>query len=278
MNSDRIAEEVRRYYRNYDEWHRLTKAPFQAMEFETTLRFLKRHLPSRGLILDAGGGPGRYTIQMSRLGYDVVLLDFTKEHLDTARREVRRARVERRVREMCQGSIEDLSRFDEESFDAVLCLGGPLNHILRKRGRLKAIGELVRVAKRGAPIFISVISRLATLEGELVLRAPELWQHPGVVERMARSGDYFGGHGFTACHFYNLDELEADLQGEPVSILERVGLEGLSSTHNEDANWLFRAHKRGWKAWQRVHEATCTHPAVVATSNHFMVVMGKNRS
>ena len=273
-----ITKEIQRYYRGYDEWHRLSKDPFHRLEFETTLRFLKRYLPPRGFLLDAGGGPGRYTIQMAKLGYNVVLLDLTEEHLDTARREVRKAGVEERVRGIEQGTVEDLSRFDDESFDAVLCLGGPLNHVLRKKGRLKAIRELVRVVKCGAPVFISVIGRLAVLETELVLRAPELWQHPEVVERIVRSGDYFGGYGFTACHFYDLDELETDLRGEPVSILERVGLQGLSSNHIEDTNWLFRSHRKGWQEWRRVHDATCSHPAVVASSQHFMVVLRKNRT
>jgi 2-polyprenyl-3-methyl-5-hydroxy-6-metoxy-1,4-benzoquinol methylase len=39
------------------------------------MHFLEKHLPKKGLILDAGGGPGRYTIELARSGYDVVLLD-----------------------------------------------------------------------------------------------------------------------------------------------------------------------------------------------------------
>lgn len=52
--------------------------------------FLKKYLPKRGLILDAGGGPGRYTIDLAKLGYDVILLDLTPRLLRIAKRKIRR--------------------------------------------------------------------------------------------------------------------------------------------------------------------------------------------
>jgi len=58
------------------EWKRLVRDPFHRLEFDTTMLFLKKYLPKKGLVLDAGGGPGRYTIELAKLGYDVVLFDF----------------------------------------------------------------------------------------------------------------------------------------------------------------------------------------------------------
>jgi hypothetical protein len=40
------------------EWKRLTQDSFHRLEFETSMKFLEKHLPKKGLILDAGGGPG----------------------------------------------------------------------------------------------------------------------------------------------------------------------------------------------------------------------------
>jgi len=110
MSND--SDKVQRYYRDYGEWHRLVKDPYHALEFETTLRSLRRFLPRRGLILDAGGGPGRYTVTLAKLGYEVVLLDITPELLMEARTHVRRSGVKDRVREIIHGSIDDLSPFD----------------------------------------------------------------------------------------------------------------------------------------------------------------------
>ena len=46
------------------EWNRLIRDDFHHLEYNTTLRFLTEYLPKAGLILDAGGGPERYTIKL----------------------------------------------------------------------------------------------------------------------------------------------------------------------------------------------------------------------
>ena len=58
-----------------------------------------------------------------------------------------KAKVQQKVKQIVQGSIEDLSIFKDESFDTVICLGGPLCHILDKTQWNKAIDELTRVTK-----------------------------------------------------------------------------------------------------------------------------------
>ena len=68
------------------EWKRLVKDPFHELEFLTTFSFLKKYLPKNGLILDARGGPGRYTIELAKLDYDVILFDLVAEHLELAKK------------------------------------------------------------------------------------------------------------------------------------------------------------------------------------------------
>lgn len=70
-------ELVTKYYCEYDEWKRLVRNPYHRLEFDTTMHFLKKYLPNNGLLLDAGGGPGRYTIELAKLGYDIILFDLS---------------------------------------------------------------------------------------------------------------------------------------------------------------------------------------------------------
>lgn len=44
------------------EWRRLGRGPYHQIEFMATMHFVEEYLPKHGLVLDAGGGPGRYTI------------------------------------------------------------------------------------------------------------------------------------------------------------------------------------------------------------------------
>ncbi len=91
-------------------------------EFETTLHFIKKHFPRRGLILDAGGGLRRYTVTLASQGYDVIMLDMTPANVAFAKRQIKRSGVPDRVKAVVEGSIVDLSRFADNTFDGVICL------------------------------------------------------------------------------------------------------------------------------------------------------------
>jgi len=255
------------------EWERLQADPYHRLEFDTTSKFLRSFLPRRGLILDAGGGPGRYTIELAKKGYDVILLDYTPANLRFAKERIKKEKLGTRVKEIVEGSVVDLSRFSDDAFDAVVCLGGPLSHILREGERQKAVSELVRVAKRGSPIFISVMGRLGFL-------AMELRYFPGEVRlplfaRVRDSGDYLGERGFTATHFFLPEELRdyVELRSD-VEVLKMVGLEGIGSGQREEINSLAR-NKRRWSAWLATHYETCTHPSVVGSSEHMLLICRK---
>ncbi len=260
---DYYTEQVRK------EWRRLVRDAYHRLEFQTTLHFLEQHLPSTGLILDAGGGPGRYTIELTKRGYDVVLFDMTPANLAFARRQIKRAKVQNKVVNIAEGSIVDLSRFAGNTFDAVICLGGPLSHVLDPHHRDKAISELIRVAKHGAPLFVSVIGRLSLLIVELTMFQHEI-EMPHFVE-IRDTGDYTGDAGFTACHFFLPEELRAAFTGRGVEILAMVGLEGISSHHRKKVNQLAKDEKR-WAAWLETHYRTCTHPSAVGISEHPMII------
>jgi SAM-dependent methyltransferase len=265
---------VRDYYTGQvrKEWRRLVKNAYRWLEFETTLHFLEKYLPKNGLVLDAGGGPGRYTIELAKRGYEVVLLDMTPANLEFARRQIKRAKVQDKVKNIVEGSIVDLSQYADESFEAVVCLGGPLSHVLERHKMETAIKELIRVAKKGAPLFVSVMGRLSLLVIELIL-CPDEIEMPHFIQ-IRDNGGYEGGQGFTACHFFLPEELNAAFSEKGVTILEMAGLEGISSHHARKANQLAKDEKR-WKTWLETHYQTCTHPAVVGMSEHMLIVCRK---
>lgn len=254
-----------------EEWRRLVKDPFHRLEFETTLHFLTKHLPKRGFILDAGGGPGRYTIELAKNGYDLALLDISPKLLEKARRQIARAGVKKKVKLVTEGSITDLSQFKDSSFDAVLCLGGPLSHVVGEKSRKKAASELVRVAKKKAPIFVSVIGRLAVM-----IEYARYWPEEigtEVFKELWREGECHIWHGGFYCHFFLPEELKQLFSSQTnAEILECVGLEGLA--HNiREINKLARHSPKAWKNWLESHYALCTHPAVFATSQHMLVIL-----
>lgn len=255
------------------EWRRLVKDPFHRLEFETTLRFLKNYLPKKGLILDAGGGPGRYSIELANFGYNVVLLDLVSANLDFAKKQIKKAKVGKKIKEVVEGTITDLSRFADNSFDAVICLGGVLSHVHPEQERQKAVSELIRIAKNNAPIFVSVMGKLGTITRF------HRWVHEVKdtehFKRFYLQGDDYQWHGGKAyAHFFELNELKA-LFGNKADFIENVGLEGLATPSQEQINKMAKKEPKAWKNWKAMHDELCTNPIVAEFSLHFMVIFKK---
>jgi hypothetical protein len=63
-----LTEVVKTWYDTHAEyeWIRLVQDGYHQLEYLVTMHFLKKYLPKHGLILDAGGGPGRYTIELAK--------------------------------------------------------------------------------------------------------------------------------------------------------------------------------------------------------------------
>jgi hypothetical protein len=92
-------------------------------------------------------------------------------------------------------------------------------------------------------------------------------------------GDYIPGvygKGFTAAHWFQREELRQLFEAQGVRVLEMAGLEGLSSHHQKETNRMYKDREK-WKIWMEVILKTCTHPAVVGSSEHFLLVGMKNR-
>jgi S-adenosylmethionine-dependent methyltransferase len=151
-----VSEEpVRDYYSSFgeNEWHRLTW-PEGVLEFAVTTHALSKYLPEQGRILDMGGGPGRYAIWLAERGYRVVLADLSPELLQISRTKITEAKVQSQIDDILECDVRDLSRFDDNLFDAVLCLG-PFYHLTEPADRDQAATELVRVMKSKAMVFIA---------------------------------------------------------------------------------------------------------------------------
>lgn len=255
------------------EWARLDRDPFHRLEYDTTLHFLTALLSPGGRVLDAGGGPGRYAIALARRGFEVTLVDLTPELLAIARRKAEQAGLYAALT-IEQGDIVDLSRYADGQFDVSLCLGGPLSHVRTADDRERAVDELVRVTRPGGLVAISVMGRLA-----VVIEAPANWPQEIATQaswrRLWRDGEDERFAGQFYCHFFLAEELEALLEAAGLEVFQRVGLEGIGS-HDWDAiNRLATEEPTTYEHWLEAHLALATHPAIVATSGHMLMIARK---
>lgn len=268
-------QQVKEYYKkdNDVELNRLVKDAFHRLEFDTTLHFVEKYLPKTGHILDAGGGPGRYTLELAKRSFSVTHLDISPNFVECTKKIMAENNLSEFLVDSVEGDICDLSRFEDSTFDGVLCLGAPLSHVVEASEREKAVSELIRVAKPGSYIFCSVISRLALLRTVLTDFPEEIRME--IFRKYVQTGDYDGSNGFTACHFFLADDLKNLFDRQNTEFVNLIGLEGLSSANPEALNKLNENDKEAFEIWWQTHLKLCLHPSVADNSQHMMIICRK---
>jgi len=257
------------------EWNRLTHDAYHRLEFIVTMHFLEKYLPPAGLVLDAGGGPGRYSVELAKKGYDVVLFDLSPKCLELAKRKIARAHVSSKVARVVEGSVTDMRVFRDGEFDAVLCLG-PLSHLIENQDREKASREIVRVAKKDAPLFIGAIGLYGVFR-EVLQRLQHELTEPSH-EELFTSGVHRwhidrrkGVRGFPDALFWHPKDLRELFERNGVKKLEMATCEGLSCHLQGPTNRLYR-DKAKWAKWTELLLKTCTDPILLGMGEHFLYV------
>jgi len=231
------TDDPRSFYDEYGEteWERLEDGLDGRLEFTATTETVAEYLPPTGRVLDAGGGPGRYSIWLAQRGYDVTLVDLSRGQLAVARERVRERGLESNVT-LSQGTITDLG-LAANTFDATCCLGGPLSHVLDEPDRVRAVRELQRVSRTGAPVFVSVMGLLGAVQlylltGHNLEALPALLEHGDYDSELLEEYGY--ENEFTATHFFRRDELQSLLAENGIAVETVTGLEGLASPLHDD--------------------------------------------
>ncbi len=208
-------ERTASFYDEYgeNEWTRFEDGRTPAAGADIHARFLERFVRAGDRALDAGSGPGRFALDLVRLGAEVVALDISPGQLEQLR--ARLPAVEAHL-----GDVTDLSRFADRSFDVAVCFGGPLSYVLDRAE--DALAELVRVTRSGGYVLVSVMSLVGTVVHYLEVLL-DLARRDGTArqDEIVRTGflpeapDY----GHLAMKLYRWSELEAMLSrhGEVVA-------------------------------------------------------------
>jgi SAM-dependent methyltransferase len=111
-------EHIARFYNEYGvrEWERFDVSAMDRVGLEVHLRLLREHIRDGDRVLDAGAGPGRFTLELARLGARVVVGDISPTQLELHAEKTSSVEGSIESRELLD--ITDLGRFPDGSFDA----------------------------------------------------------------------------------------------------------------------------------------------------------------
>ncbi|MBE3561987.1 MAG: methyltransferase domain-containing protein [Ktedonobacteraceae bacterium] len=248
------------------EWQRLER---HRTEFAVTMRTLTEYLPiPPQAVLDVGGGPGRYALALSSLGYQVTLLDLSQGNLTLARQKAQERQIS--LVQYVHGNALNLSAFPPESFDAVL-LFGPLYHLLTESERQQAVREAWRVLRSDGFIFAAFITRYAAFR-YLAKNSPmTLLEKHAEWEDFVRTGIYHAGQGvgFTDAYFAHPAEIGPLMEGAGFETLDLCGCEGVVAANEEQVN---RLTDDAWQTWIDLNYRLSKEPSLRGAADHLLYV------
>lgn len=154
-----IDQLINYYEQEYEEDRRLSKDKSHRIEFLTTTRYFDKVFSTGAKILDACAGTGAYAFHLAQKGYKVTAGDIVPYNVSLMEK---KQAAEPILKKIYTGSILELSEFEDNSFDVVLCMGA-LYHLHDKTDREKAIQECRRVLRKEGILATSYINRHAVI-------------------------------------------------------------------------------------------------------------------
>ena len=256
---------LNQFYTGYDEDGRLLTR-YGRVEFETTMRYIRRYLPENARIIEIGAGTGRYSHTLAREGHTVDAVELVQHNIDqfiagTAEGE----RVTIR-----QGSACDLSAFPDDTYDVTLLLG-PMYHLFTEPEKLDALSEAIRVTKPGGVIFVAYcmadpsILQFGFMKGN----APQLIEKglldPVTFKAASTPAELFELH--------RTEDIAALRSHFNVTPLHLIAADGYANHMRETVAAM---DDELFALYLQYHFATCERPDMLGLSHHTLDIFRKN--
>jgi SAM-dependent methyltransferase len=224
-----MSEKVKKYYDNkaLQEWERLGTARGK-IEFSSTMRLIKKYFPSSGNICDVGSGPGRYSVELMKNGYECTLVDLSQGLLDFAKMKMEEEQLT--SNDVYCRDARDLSILENNSFDGVLLLG-PMYHLSDKEDRSSVLNEVHRILKPGGKAIIAYLNSWGILKVGLTDN-PNSYGDYTALQSLLSEKNHIGsesGNGFTDSYWTIPPVAFKELESKNFNVLTYAGCEGFTS-------------------------------------------------
>lgn len=268
-----MSETVREYYDREaaTEWERLGRA-YPRLEFVSTLQLVDEFFPREGRIADIGGGPGRYAIELLRRGYRVTLIDLSEAAVTFAREKMRN--LDLTPEAVHAADARQLPMLEDAGFDAVLCLG-PMYHIVDPAERRRALEEIHRILRPGAPALVGFINPWGVLRGGLT-EFPSLYADEQMVRNLLDTWVQTGPQeAFTEAAFLTPPQAMAELRDAGFAVECRAGVEGFAGGTRNEIMRMADEDPASYEVVARLVAETSTHAAFRDATEHLHIIVRK---
>ena len=262
-NLDDQNHRVIDYYRKTaEEYDKEYEVPvFKELYDKITWRYIEPYLPKKGLVLDAGGGTGKWAIPIAERGLKVIIYDISQEMLNVALRKAKEHGLKDRIR-VRQGDICNID-FPGNHFDFALAEGDPISYCSDPD---KAVGELYRVLKLGCYIAAGVDSLLRIIRHAVGLR-----HDVDAAFRILREKRFYAARWGFHCWAFTPKDLKQLFSKHGFSVVKMVGK---PVVFFREAEALLQEPEKTKKLLE-LELALCEEESIIGYGGHLHIVARK---
>ena len=255
---------INNFYKDYDEEGRLENSRLGKVEYLTTRKYLDTLLSDNCKIAEIGAGTGRYSVTLSKEGYDVTAVELVQHNLDILEGKLDGSENIKTF----LGNALDLNMLEDNTFDITLLLG-PMYHLYTREDKEAALSEAVRITKHGGHILVAYCMNEAT-----------------VIQYV------FGCNQLRTCMDLNMITENWKCISEPKDIFEMVLVEDIEQLNatapvvrekliaTDGASRYIREYleefdDETFEKWLSYHFATCERQDLIGATNHSLDILRK---
>lgn len=253
-------------YENNKEEERLTTNNSRKIEFITTIKALDGLLAPGAKILDCAAGTGVYSFCLAEKGYKVTATDITPRHIEYINNKLKSNPCDISTAVL---DATDLSRYPDEAFDAVLCMG-PFYHLTEEPQRERCLSECIRVLKKGGWLAVAYISRFFVFP--YVSMAESKYLNSDLSKALIDTGvlKHDDPNCFwTDTYYATPDEMLQLYNSRNLQIIDHFAQDGISPMLKEKIDSL---NESQFKIWCDYHYSICREKSLIGASNHVMII------
>ncbi|MBO3320727.1 class I SAM-dependent methyltransferase [Clostridium perfringens] len=221
-----MTDIIREYYNknSKNEWLRLND-PYNRLELFSTMYMIKEYFPQEGKILDIGSGPGRYSIELLKRGYEVSLMDLSEKSIDMAKNNIESMGL--KAKDYICGDALYLDFIKDNTFDGILLMG-PMYHVKSREDRIRILENCMRILKPGGIILIAYINSLGVLKVGLS-DFPQEYKDINKIYDLFDEKGFSEEESFTETYFTVPEKAISEVNEVGFNILSRAGAESFLS-------------------------------------------------
>ncbi|MEM7102786.1 MAG: class I SAM-dependent methyltransferase [Bacteroidota bacterium] len=264
---------IQDFYNEYgeNETERWDKSIIEKVKYLVHNHYLYKYILPGDQVLELGAGTGMFTKELVGLAGSLMVTDLSPVQLDLNKKRAEEDNYKGKIEDFRIIDICDLSTFEDDQFDKVVCYGGPLSYVFERNA--DALSEIYRVLKPGGIALVSVMNLWGSFNRSMHSIMSEISKEDN--EKVLTTGNLHPT-AFTNsnhhCHIYKSEEFRTILESANFEILELSASNCLSVRRAAELEDM-QHDKAKWEYFIDLEIRACKSPGLVESGTHIIAII-----